>query len=127
MRPNRSLVAACALAVLLSGCSNASNGPGGQAASGGGNLAYNGASDATQTDTFESDGSCKLAYSANLGSGKVVFSITGGGGSTSVEVKGPSQASDDDGGRVSGSAGTWTLKAVRSGGFTGQYAATAEC
>ena len=125
------LLTAALAAVLLAGCSDGvSNGPDGQSASGGGNLAYNGASNGTQTDTFESDGSCDLVVSANLGSGRVVFTLTGAGSSTSKEVSGPGQYADTAG-TLSGAAGTWTLKAERSsnsyGTFSGQYAVTADC
>lgn len=128
MRPIRSLVATCALAVLLAGCSdNASNDANGQSAAGGGNLAYNGASDGTQTDSFDSDGSCELYVSANLGSGSVKVTLrTSSGTTVDKTVSGPGQFAGAVG-DASGSAGTWTLQAVRSGGFTGQYAVSADC
>ncbi|HUR25881.1 MAG TPA: hypothetical protein VM327_07715 [Candidatus Thermoplasmatota archaeon] len=126
MRP---LLALAVLALAMSGCAGAdvSNGPGGQSAAGEGSLAYNGASDGTQTDSFESDGSCELHLAANLGSGSVTVTLrTSTGTTVDKTVSGPGQY-DGTVGDASGTAGTWTLKAVRSGGFTGQYAAHAEC
>jgi hypothetical protein len=125
MRPAHLLVAACTLAVLMAGC--ASNDSNGQSAGGGGNLAYNGASDGTQTDNFESDGSCELYVSANLGSGSVKVTLRTSTGSTvDKTVTGPGQFAGTVG-DATGPAGGWTLQAVRSGGFTGQYAVTADC
>src|SRR5687768_16333039 len=74
--PRSLLLALCALALsTFSGCAGdgggVDNGPGGQSAAGGGSLAYNGASDGSHTETVESDGSCTLHVSANLGSGSV--------------------------------------------------------
>jgi hypothetical protein len=126
MRP---LLALAILALALSGCSGGGvdNGPGGQSAAGGGNLAYNGASDGTHTDTVESDGSCSLHVSANLGSGSVKVTLrTSEGTTVEKTVGGPGQF-DGNVGDASGGAGDWTLTAARSGGFTGQYAAHAEC
>jgi hypothetical protein len=123
------LLACLVIALALSGCAggNASNGPDGQSASGGGNLAYNGASNGSHSDTFDASGTCELQLNANLGSGTVKVTLTSpSGDSVSGSFSGPGQTSKTYG-DATGSDGTWTLKAERSGGFTGQYTASAVC
>ena len=125
----RSLLAVALIALVLSGCAgqDVQNGPDGQSVAGEGSLAYNGASDGTQSDTVESDGSCSLHVSANLGSGSVKVTLrTTEGTTVEKTVSGPGQFGGTVG-DASGAAGDWKLTAVRSGGFTGQYAAHAEC
>lgn len=123
-------ILACLSLVLLAGCT-ASNGADGQSAGGGGNLAYNGASNGSHTDSFESDGSCVLHLSANLGSGKVTVTLrTAEGTTVQANAAGPGQVSKAFG-EATGSPGTWTLRAERTnndfGPFSGQYAASATC
>jgi hypothetical protein len=117
-------------AFAMAGCAeggSVSNGPDGQSAAGGGNLAYNGASNGSHTDTFEGSGTCELQLNANLGSGTVKVTLTSPSGETATgSYSGPGQTSKTYG-DATGSEGTWTLKAERSGGFTGQYTASAIC
>lgn len=118
------LLSILVLAPVLAGCTNDANG---QSSQGEGSLAYNGASDGRQTDSFASDGSCELHVSANLGSGKLQVTLrTLEGTTVEKTVNGPGQFAGTVG-DARGSAGTWTLQAVRSGGFTGQYALHAQC
>ena len=116
------------IALALAGCSNSGAGQEGRAE---GTLAYNGASNGSHTETFESDGSCDLHVAANLGSGRVRISLVdGAGGETSQDIEGPGPTSDNSA-SLSGEPGTWTLRAERTsnsyGAFTGQYVATATC
>ena len=117
-------------AFALAGCTEGggvSNGPDGQSAAGGGNLAYNGASNGSHTDTFESSGTCELQLNANLGSGTVKVTLTAPSGATVTgSYTGPGQTSKTYG-DATGPEGIWTLKAERSGGFTGQYTASGVC
>ncbi|MEA3136434.1 MAG: hypothetical protein QOC71_715 [Thermoplasmata archaeon] len=128
------LLATLILGLALAGCSgknDVSNGPDGQTVAGGGSLTYNGASNGSHTDDVESDGSCSLHLTANVGMGKVKVTLTTLEGTTVDQtVSGPGQF-DGTVGDASGKAGTWTLKAERSGdtygSFSGQYTARAVC
>ena len=114
------------LAILLfaAGCAN---GPGGQSAAASGSLAYNGASAGDQTTTEGCGGSGKLHWSANLGSGSVTVRVIDAKGATvwTRTVSGPGQAAEES--ELGGAPGTWTLKAGRSSGFSGQYALHLAC
>jgi hypothetical protein len=131
---------AIAFAVLASGCADrggdgpsASNGPGGQSASSGqGELAYNGASNGSHSDTFECDGTAAVDIAGNLGSGTLQIRVTDAAGRVhSHTVSGPGQASEHEDLRDGWAAGTWTVSAMRSsnsyGAFSGQYAISVEC
>jgi hypothetical protein len=131
------LLATLVLGLALAGCAGngnggkVSNGPDGQSVAGGGSLTYNGASPGSHTDAVDSDGSCSLHVTANIGMGKVKVTLTALEGTTVEKtVSGPGQF-DGNVGEASGKAGTWTLKAERSGdtfgSFSGQYTANAIC
>lgn len=121
------LLLASLSAVLFAGCTSDNSGDG-QSAQGEGALAYNGASSGTQSDSFDCGGSADISVSANLGSGSLTFTVSDGAGKQvySKSTSGAGQIADskED---VKGTSGTWTVKAVRGSGFTGQYAAAVSC
>src|SRR5687768_8972426 len=123
----RSLLAVVLIALLLSGCSNASNGPGGQSAASDGNLAYNGSSSGSHSSKFDCDGSGEASVSGNLGSGSVAVTVKDSAGKTvySKTMNGPGQVAESK--DISGTAGEWTVSAARATGFTGQYALAVDC
>jgi len=116
--------------VALAGCAF-ENGPGGQSASAPGSLSYNGASTGSHsTEPFRCDGSAKVNYNTNLGSGSITIKVTDGSGGElySKTVSGPGQKSTTD--PVSGPAGEWRLTVTRGGplgGFSGQYNVNVAC
>lgn len=129
LHPIRSLVAACALAVLLAGCSDGqvSNDAGGQSVSGEGSLAYNGASAGSHSDKTECGATGELHVNSNMGSGSLTVTVKDSSGrslaSETYNKVGQTTESLD----LSGAAGTWTLSATRGSGFTGQYTLHVQC
>jgi hypothetical protein len=125
MRPAL-LLSALLLALALSGCS-ASNGPGGQSASGHGSLAYNGASSGSHSNSFECSGSAEVDFSANLGSGSVSVTVKDSAGKTvySKSYGGVGESAESK--SVTGASGTWQVSATRTSGFSGQYAVSVSC
>lgn len=124
------LVSALALTVLLSGCTNDA---GGQSASGKGSLAYNGASTGSHQSPISCDSTATVQWTSNLGYGSIKFTVLDGAGvakyTKTVSSVGQAGESKD----LQGAAGTWILKAERSGGsmgapgWSGQYAAHISC
>lgn len=121
------------LALLLSGCS-ASQGAGGQQASANGSLAYQGSSTGTQSDTFSCGGEGAVSVGGQLGSGKLTVTVKDGAGRQvyTKEFSGPGQSADSR--TVSGTAGEWTVTAVRGAGssqfgagWSGQYGISVGC
>lgn len=113
--------------VALAGCTN---GPGGQSAANGSNLAFNGASTGSHSTHFTCT-SGTLQVAANLGSGNVRITLTDANGKSLYgnTFSGPGQSADEK--AVSGASGQWTLTATRDAGtygsFSGQYAAHVDC
>lgn len=131
------LVVLLTLAALLSGCADGefSNGPDGQSASTNGHLAYNGASTGTQQGKATcKDGSGKVSFSANLGSGKVTVRAVDASGVTQFTDSWGNVGQHSQSKSVSGAKGDWTLVAERSAGsaygasgWSGQYDLTLVC
>ncbi|MFA5944859.1 MAG: hypothetical protein WC876_10380 [Candidatus Thermoplasmatota archaeon] len=118
-------ILACVLISLsVAGCAN---GPNGQSASDGGSLAYNGASSGSHNSSFDCDGSGEAAFAANLGGGSATVTVKDAAGKTvySKTANGPGQTAETK--DITGTAGTWTVSASRTSGFSGQYALDVDC
>src|SRR5688500_16650751 len=128
-------LAVAMLVPLLSGCTGAAgcaNGSDGQTCVGEGVVAYNGASNGTQTsDPIECGTDGHLSWTSNIGGGSVTFTVKDNVGVVQFTktLSGPGQSADEK--PIQGVAGDWVLVAARSGGltgsFSGQYTANIHC
>ena len=130
------LTRALALALaslLLAGCS-ASNSPDGQSASGGGHLAYNGASAGSHEGKHSCDGSGTVTVTTNLGGGKVTVRVLDAAGATAYTTTVTKTGQTYDSKPVQGAEGKWTLSATREATtsygmamWSGQYDVSLAC
>ncbi len=109
------------LVLTLAGCSGAPSG----------SMAFNGAGSATQTDTFQCDGSGTVDFSANLGGGAVTLTIKDSAGTSVYTKRAEAAGQTAEEGQVQGASGEWTMTATRTsnsfGPFAGQYAISVRC
>lgn len=120
-------------ALLLAGCA-ASNGPNGQSASGGGHLAYNGASAGSHEARHDCDGSGTVTVSTNLGGGKVTVRVLDAAGATAYTATVSKVGQTYDSEPVEGAKGQWTVSATREASvsygtamWSGQYDVALAC